>query len=786
MFKVFRSSGIEGSYSVSSNPLFESSGWMIYPAKHRTTKKKASVWQFNKKDYENRLLQTGVINRSNKQLVLNDIYDSLRKYIANLTKFKHPNMLTVIEPLEEHKNRWLFVTEYVVNDLASLPKADIEEIIVTKGMLQVATGLKFLHQSVSTVHLNLRPNSVLITENFDWKISGLQFMQQLENGAVAEKYIDPMDERLPLFLSVDFKFSSPNLLLKHNVDFIDDLFSMACLIYYLFNNGHSMIECSNSSLLDYERSVKKLNHNLQQAESNPEHAFFARIPENYKSTFFDLLRRTQESSSDVIELSEPYTVDELINSSIFNNDLIKVLNVADNYDALDNSEKINFLSGLRNQIQKFPKALLINKFVPILEGSIRHYIKSNTPLQNEDEQIIALSIENLLLLSEPFSQLTFTDKVYPVLKDSLDSLDLDSVRALLISHIDVIQNKLGLRPSSSDSSRHYQNFQQLLMQLFDQSLAHASALPSSIRLQETLLSNLTPFLEYEPYTVITNRIFPAIGNLFSTTTSLKVKILTIKAMILMIDGVEGKGLDNYTIAEKLLPLAHKTQPSNLRNADLLAEMFALYRSIYSKLKGTQGTISVGGEEVSVSDLVLESVFFEVWRLSKYVRRRSDMDQIFVLLGDMETYLRGVTKSRVASLPAEPEPQASSPSVNADDDFGDFEGTTTPAPQIQPSKPKATPLKLEKTRFGATSEQSSYTPMKARPQNEPRPVQVPQAPKSMAELMAEKSGQTSSQPSIPSMQTNNTSTMSYMQPMKVTRGVSRSPTPQSSQTYTGLI
>ncbi|GME91308.1 unnamed protein product [Ambrosiozyma monospora] len=260
MFKVFKTTGIEGNYSISSNPLFVSNGcWTIYPAKHKTTKKKCSVWQFNKKEWETRLMNNGLMNRSNKQMVQSDIFEAVKNYISNLAKFKHPNFLTVIEPLEDHKSRILFVTEYVVNDLQTLNKSQLDEIIITKGLLQIANALKFLHQSVHTVNLNINPSSIFITENFDWKMSGLQFIENLENG-IAERYIDPLDSRLPAFLSIDFQFSSPNLLLKHNVDYVNDLFSLGCLIYYLFNDGGHLIACSNSSLLEYERSF---NRNLK-------------------------------------------------------------------------------------------------------------------------------------------------------------------------------------------------------------------------------------------------------------------------------------------------------------------------------------------------------------------------------------------------------------------------------------------------------------------------------------------------------------------------------------------
>ncbi|VEU24165.1 DEKNAAC105388 [Brettanomyces naardenensis] len=790
---IFKTSGIEGSYSTSSNPLFVSNSWTIYPARHRTTKKRASVWQFNKKDYEARLLRDGAISHSNRDLVLGDIYDNLKRYVSNLAKLRHPNFLTVIEPLEDHKNRLLFVTEYVVNDLATVDKTDLDEIIITKGLLQVATGLKFLHQSVSTVHLNIAPDSILITENFDWKISGLQFMQVLENNAVAERFTDPLDSRMPDFLSIDFKFSSPNLLLRHNADYIDDLFSIACLIFYLFNEGRPMIECSNSSLLEYERSFNRLNHNLQSVEStgNTDHPFFSKIPPNYRQIFFNLIRQSQESTTDVIELQKPLTIDDFINSAIFNNELIKILNIIDEFQALQNTERIDFLSGLRNQINNFPKALLINKFIPVLTDAVSPYFKSTKKLQNDDEQIISLSIENLLLLSKTLSQLTFTDRVFPVLTQSLESLDLDTIKSLLIAHLETIRTKLGVSGSDEATrSKHYQNFQSFLSQLFEKSISHSSsALPSSIKLQEALLGNLKTFLDYQSYSVITNKLLPLICNLFSTTTSLRVKVLTIKAFILMINGMADKSLDNYVIVERLLPLVRKTQASNLKNADLLSTMVSLYDNLFTKLRGTTGKLSVGNEEVSVDDLILESVFFEVWKLTKFVTRRSDMDAIFQLLQRMEAYLKNETEKRQREEPETESQRTLSPSPMGDDMFSsEFSG-------VQPAKPS----RLEKN---GGSELKGLGSMQRTFQRSSPAIQRAASPRSVLQVSRTSSSlQDSFQRSSPSLQQTETgfrnsspslqqasftkaspsfTTSSFMQPMKATKSSGASTLPTSAR------
>ncbi|KAH3666910.1 hypothetical protein OGAPHI_003360 [Ogataea philodendri] len=749
MFKVFKGSGIESNYSVSANPSFVSNNvWTIYPAKHRTTKKRYSVWQFSKREMETRLQTNGLLNRTNKTLLMEDVCTTIRNYITNLAKFKHPNFLTVIEPVEDHKSRILFVTEYVVNDLETLSKSDLDEIIITKGLLQLALGLKFLHQSVHTVHMNITPSSVFVTENFDWKLSGMQFIELVEN-SVQEKYIDPLDSRLPSFLGLDFRFSSPNLLVKHNVDYINDLFSIGCLIFYLFNEGEPLIDCSSSSLLEYERAVQKLRRVLDSAKLHS-HASFNNIPANYMDIFIKLLTDTQETNKDVLTFKSPLTVDDLLGSKIFNNELIRILNVIDEFPTLGQPEKSEFLYSLTRDISQFPRALLINKFIPLLSDLVTPLLALKT-LADHDEKIITLSCENLLILSNQLSQLTFTDKIFPLLSKVLNDKDLTSYELLLLSNLDTIKTKLNANEHDL-SSKYTAQFQTLLNKLFEKSLV-ANNDPNTVQLQEKVLVSLPTFLNFQSYSTISTKMFPAICQLFSSTSSLKIKNLTINAFDVMISKMGEKNLDTYVIVEKLLPLVQNTHASNFKNANLLMNTVQLYETIFKRLHTSPATISVANNKVDVAELIRNTIFFELWKLTVYVTRKSDLDVIFRIVADVETYLK---KSIMSQLKEEhaPAPQIrSTPVVQTTttpapapapvvDDFDDFASFDTFQPAMKPTP--AAPLKLEPKKQWtpaavaptaqkpATSDPFSLLqPMKAtrvsspQPQNTPSPQPSPQ-------------------------------------------------------------
>lgn len=632
MFKVFKSTGIEGSYSIASNPTFVNNKcWSVYSAKHRTTKKQCSVWIFDKRECENKLLESGVINKQNKKMILDDIYERLKTFVSNQSKLKHPNFLTVIEPFEDHKSRILFVTEYVRGDLTSIDKADLDDITITKGILQVSQGLKFLHDQLKSVHLNICPSSIVISDKFDWKITGLSFMDSLPNGTAIEKFIDPVDSRLPNFLSIDFRFSSPNLINGHKSDYINDIFSLCLVIYYLFHY-ESLLKCSHSSSIsDFERQIAKLNNILKDSK----HASFNKLPEYYFQVLIDTLKRTQESNTDVIQLDDStFSIDSFINSSIFNNPLIKMLEKVDEFSTVPVDERIQLLEELKEFVDKFPKTLIFNKIIPMLTTVIDfNMFKKNKSLQEDDKQLLVKSTENLILISKNLSQLTFFELIFPFIQKVLMEFPFENYQIILIQNLPNFQSFM---KASRDSS-FTESFSKFLVELFQKSCSC-----DSIILQESLLMHIKIFLEFEPYNIIATVIFPSIMTIYSTTTSLKVKNLSINSFILMINGMGEKDIDNVLIIEKLIPLVQGTSSSNYSNVKFLMNMLKLYENLFNKFKrDLNKSIQINNTNIEIIDLKM-SVMFDIWKLTKFIKFDNDLNDFFrvldVIQGDLKTGL----------------------------------------------------------------------------------------------------------------------------------------------------
>ncbi|ODV97644.1 hypothetical protein PACTADRAFT_47518 [Pachysolen tannophilus NRRL Y-2460] len=674
MFKVFKTSGIESNYSISSNPIFNCDPWSVYPAKHKVTKKQCSIFKFDKKKFETALTRQGLVTKSNKSFIFEDCYKILRAYVSNLIKFKHPSILQVLEPLEDHKSRAMFVTEYVFNNLSTIGKQELDEIIITKGLLQIANGVKFLQESTHSVHLNIQPSTIFINENFDWKLSGFNFMRQVDEVNNSEFFLDTFDPRMPEFLSLDYRFSSPDLILNHRLDYYDDLFSIGCLIYYLFNSkseygsANYLLNCESNNLSEYGRDAKKLDRILELANNAPA---FKNIPENYLSPLLSLLNYKHK----------PWDINQFISSRIFNNDLIRILNLFDELPTMELQEKINFLSKLKNYLLKFPKNLLVNKFLSVLADILVSYTKDKK-IDSEEELLISLTLENMLIISKTLSQLTFLEKVFKNLNYIVASNNLISCKLIIMNNLKSIQSSLKIKDTDSlIENKHAESFSKFLLTLFEKSFKDNANDQQSLMLQEKILLNLEVVVTFQTYSTISSVIFPKICDIFSKTTSLRIKNLTIQSFFLLLTN-KNESLDNFIIVEKLLPIIGKTSSKNFKNSEFLTNLVKLYEAIFDKM--SLSAFQVVSKDSTNLDIITEQIFFHLWRMLKFINNTKNFNFLVTILNKIEKFLieksgEAVSKvekadvnnnlSVIPSITSSWNPTAEH---NDDEDFGDFD------------------------------------------------------------------------------------------------------------------
>lgn len=123
-----------------------------------------------------------------------EVVERLKKEVSCLARLRHPNILELVEPVEDTRGGGLqFVTESVSASLASLLREkddqeraagvgsrssryitedshgarrrrelEIDELEIQKGLLQISKALEFLHDNAGLVHGNLTPEGILV------------------------------------------------------------------------------------------------------------------------------------------------------------------------------------------------------------------------------------------------------------------------------------------------------------------------------------------------------------------------------------------------------------------------------------------------------------------------------------------------------------------------------------------------------------------------------------------------------------------------------------------------
>ena len=188
-------SNISANYTLASTPTSICGSWKVYDGKKKSTGKPVSVFVFERKSLE---VSTGGFGArssgSSMKRVHEEVIARLKKESNLLARLRHPSILELDEPIEDTRNGGLmFATEPVTASLAGLlqdkddqeraggvagrpsrfvveeadgqmrrRELEIDELEIQKGLLQVAQGLEFLHESAGLVHGNLTPEAIYI------------------------------------------------------------------------------------------------------------------------------------------------------------------------------------------------------------------------------------------------------------------------------------------------------------------------------------------------------------------------------------------------------------------------------------------------------------------------------------------------------------------------------------------------------------------------------------------------------------------------------------------------
>ncbi len=579
------SSNITSNYEVSKQPSATVGVWTIFDAKKKNTGTQASVFIFDRKslDINSNGFGARATSATSVRKVQDEVVERLKKEASSLARLRHPSILQLVEPVEDTRSGGLmFATEQVLCSLGgalaqkdkkggrtdrsisrsasndgltsrALQEVEVDELEIQKGLLQVAKGLEFLHDSAKLVHGNLTPDAIMINAKSDWKITGLGFAGP-PDGAEGHQPVPQIslsevlyhDSRIPPSVQLDLDYTSPDFVLDTNINFSADIFSLGIVILACYRNPHrSPIETHGN-----QSTYKKIFGSASTVPTSANNYLCEdALPRELNVTLPRMLTRRP---------AQRMTATEFQQSQYFDNILVNTLRFLDAFPAKTAVEKMQFMKGLGRVMPQFPPSVLGKKILSVLLDEMK------------DPELLPVIMQNIFHIVKvlPSSKEVVPDKILPRMRDIFltksksEEKDSSKEAALLVvlSNIQLIADNCSAKQFKDD----------LLP------IIHVALESTTHSLTDAALQTLPIVLPLLDFSTVKHDLFPVVAGVFGKTNSLSIKIRGLEALGVLCgvstkqamtgtDDFSGKvgeekpdrhlsSLDKFTMQEKVVPL----------------------------------------------------------------------------------------------------------------------------------------------------------------------------------------------------------------------------------------
>ena len=518
--------------------------WKIYSGYKKSTKQEAAIFVFEK-----RILDR--FPKNDREVIL----ETLRRGIAQITKLRHPQILTVQHPLEESRDSLAFATEPVLASLANalgnhdnLPQPlpvllkdyKLHDVEIKYGLLQLGEGLAFLHGDVKLLHRNLCPESIVINSHGAWKIFGFDFCALNQS----------VEGKQPLWLYVEYNMSispaaqpnldyqAPETILASSIGTAGDIFSLGMLAYVLHSSTNVPLHECNNDFSKCKKFLESFNGSIVVSKLLP-------VPETLRDTVKLMLNHNPELRPDA---------HQFVKIDYFTDIGVKTLNYLDKIFQWDNLQKSQFYKGLPQLLKQLPHRVILHRVLPALYKEL-----INPPM-------IPFVLPSILYAMETSSVEEFREYILPNIKPVLTLDDPPQISLVLMQHAD------------------------LLLKLCTTEVIKTDIVPMLLRaleseweqLQELCLSALPNIITMIEGPVIKNAILPRMKKIClhgkgSNSKSLGVRVNCLLCLAKMLPN-----FDRWLVLDQVLPflqeIPHSGEPA------ILMAIIGIYRILLSHSK----------------------------------------------------------------------------------------------------------------------------------------------------------------------------------------------------------
>lgn len=512
--------------------------WRIYNGIKKSTKQEVAVFVFDKKIVE-----------KYQKFEKDQIIDSLKRGVQQLTRLRHPRLLTVQHPLEESRDCLAFCTEPVLASLANvlgqwdyLPSPvpnDIKnyklyDVEIKYGLLQISEGLSFLHTGVKMVHGNLCPENIIVNKSGSWKIMGFDFSISSSNPSEAEvKYVcKEWDPNLPPLCLPNPEYVAPEYILSVSCDSASDMYSLGVVMHAVFNEGRPVFQVNKQDIF------KSFSRQLDQL-SRLSPAVLSNIPDDVCEHVKMLLSVTANVRPDA---------DQMTKIPFFDDVGAMTLQYFDTLFQRDNLQKSQFYKGLPKVLPKLPKRVVIHRVLPALTSEF----------VNPD--MVPFILPNVLLIAEDCTKEEYVSLILPDLTPVFKQQEPVQILLIFLQKMDLLLTKTP--PEDIKNS--------VLPMVY-----RALEAPS-IQIQELCLNIIPTFANLIDYPSMKNSLIPRVKSACLQTSSLAVRVNSLVCL-----GKILEYLDKWFVIDELLPFLQQI-PS--REPAVLMGILGIYKCTFTHKK----------------------------------------------------------------------------------------------------------------------------------------------------------------------------------------------------------
>ncbi|KAH8278433.1 hypothetical protein KR018_003256 [Drosophila ironensis] len=500
--------------------------WKVYNGHKKSTKQEVSVFVFEKKSLER-------WSKDDRETML----ETLRRGVQQLTKIRHPHVLTVQHPLEESRDSLAFATEPVFASLANVVGDSVRsdkklyDVEIRHGLLQLFDGIQFLHQDAKIVHRNISAETIVINKNRSWKLFGFDFCianQPATDGTPHWPFRE-YTTSLHVLAQPSLEYTAPEVALNSLNTPDSDLFSLGVLIFTIYSG--KPLKMFGSDYSGFRRYANELN----QRKYPPMNAVPGELTESLKA----LLHPSANLRPKLHELKQ---------IAYFQDVGVKALSYLDSLYQWDNLQKSKFYKGLPQIIPTLPHRVNLHSILPYL---VKEFI--NPPM-------IPFVLPNVLLIAEMSSQKEYCDHILPHLKPVFKLTEPIQILLIFMQKMDLL---LKLTPAEE-------------VKLSVLPLLYRSLECDMPQIQDLCLDVLPTFSTLIDYNAMKNSVLPRIKKLCLQSSNVSVKVNCLISIGKLLEN-----LDKWLVLDEILPFLQQIQS---REPAIIMGIIGIYKIAMTNTK----------------------------------------------------------------------------------------------------------------------------------------------------------------------------------------------------------